>query len=64
MDESEGLLVRDFHFRKTTGGRSVHRRDNSVNMPVHRRPLGIAKYHDGYPAVFEVLLVSDVFVCR
>jgi hypothetical protein len=48
---------------KLPGG-CIHCRDHSINVAVNGRPLRIAKYHDGYPSAFEVLLVLDVFVRR
>lgn len=57
-----GSFVRNVHLGKAAGSGRVHCRGNSVNVAVHRRSLGVTKYHDGNAALFEVLLVLDIFV--
>ena len=56
------LLVRNIHFRIGAGCGCIHCRDNAIDVTVNRRPSRVAKYHNGYSTVFEVLLILDVFV--
>ena len=51
------------NFGVAAGCRGSDRRDNSVNVTMHGRPLRIAKYHDGNSPPCQIMLVSDVFVC-
>lgn len=59
---NRSLFVRNVHLGIAAACGGVNCRDNSIYVAMHGRPLRIAKYNDGNPTAFEVLLVLDVFV--
>jgi hypothetical protein len=62
LSRGRSLIEGDFNLGIAARCRCVYGCDDAVHVPVNGWPLGVAKDHDGNPASFEILLVSDVLI--
>src|SRR5437879_4875445 len=58
------LLVRDVHLGKAARGSRAHRCDNLSNMMSDETPSPLTQHHNRNFAARQVLLVSEILVCR